>query len=288
MAAAFAIVSFAGAGHAGDKEDCAAAYDQTQTLRDKGKLIEARTQARVCSASTCAAFIVKDCIRWLSEIEASLPTVVFAAQDASGADTSSVRMSVDGQLTAEALDGKAVALDPGPHKLRFETAGADPIEQAVVVRQGEKDRRIAVSFQKKEDVAAPPAPVRPRPPASSGGVPIWAWVASSLGLAFAGATIGFGVDGLNAVSSLKKGCASSNPNVCTPMPPGSYLPDADNARKDRDLALTIGFGAVGVAGIGAAIAGIAKSNSSKPPASGVLLLPIVGANIRGAVVSGSW
>src|SRR5262249_51209156 len=150
VAAASAILSLAATAYAGNKEECAAAYYRTQTARDEGKLIEARNQARACSAATCAAFIVKDCGQWLSESEASLPTVVFAAQDASGADTSKVRVAVDGEVVAPALDGKVVALDPGSRKLVFSTAGSDPIEQRVVIVQGEKDRRIAVTFQKKE------------------------------------------------------------------------------------------------------------------------------------------
>lgn len=284
-ASAVALIcsTLAGPIHAGDKEDCAAAYDQTQTAREKGKLVEARQKARACSASVCAAFIVKDCVQWLSEIEASLPTVVFAAHDASGADTLEVRVSVDGRVMAETLDGKAVALDPGPHKLRFETPGAGPIEQDVLIRQGEKDRPIAVSFQKPRALpVAAPSPMRSR------GVPAWAWVTGGLGVAFAGAAIGLGVDGLKAVANLKKGCDSDNPAVCNPMPPGSYSPDADNARKDRDLALVIGFSAAAVGGIAAASQGIVASTRGEPLASGVRLVPIVGAGVRGAVISGDW
>jgi hypothetical protein len=170
-------MSLAGASHAGDKEQCAAAYSETQSLRDKGKLIQAREQARACSAAACAAFIVKDCAQWLAEIEAALPTVVFAAQGPSGADTTSVRVSIDGKVAAEALDGQAVALDPGPHKLRFETAGAEPIDLEVVARQGGKLRRVGVSFQTRAALAADPA--APAAPASSPGP----WIVGGIGVA---------------------------------------------------------------------------------------------------------
>ena len=281
-AAVSVCASFAATSHAGDKERCAAAYDQTQNEREKGRLIEARRQARTCSAAVCAPFIVKDCARWLAEIEASVPTVVIAAEDATGADTLRVRVSVDGRVIGEALDGKAIDLDPGPHRLRFELAGTPTIEQEVLIRQGEKDRRIAVSFLASG--AAPPG--APAAPGSSRGVPAWAWISGGLGLAFAGAAVGFGVDGLRAVSSLQKGCNSQNPAVCAPVPPGSYSPDADNARKDRDLGLVLGFGAAAVTGIVLAATGIAKRDALE--AGGLRLGPLVGSSLRGAVISGSW
>jgi len=46
------------------------------------------------------------------------------AEDTTGADTLAVRVTIDGQLLAETLDGKAVPIDPGEHVVRFELAGA--------------------------------------------------------------------------------------------------------------------------------------------------------------------
>jgi hypothetical protein len=189
----------------------------------------------------------------------------------------------------------------GSHVVRVSKVGFEPFEARVFVA-GDRTQRVAARLTPIE----PPGRVRivepsgkalratasPPPPATSGGAPAWAWLTGGFGVAFAGAAIGFAVDGLGAVASLEKGCGSTNPDLCKPMPPGSYSPDADNARKNRDLALAIGLGAAGVAGIGATIARIAMGDAmgdgKRSRASSVDLLPIIGANVRGAVVSGSW
>ena len=143
------LLSSGGEAHAEAKQECNAAYEQSQTLREKGKLIDARKQAVACSASTCSAYVVKECAQWLAEIDASLPTVVFTAQDPSGSDTLAVRVSVDGRIVGEKLDGKAVPIDPGEHVIRFELAGAEAVEQRVLVRQGQKNRNVAAAFKGK-------------------------------------------------------------------------------------------------------------------------------------------
>jgi len=46
--------------------------------------------------------------------------------------------------------------------VRFEMAGAAPIEQKVLIRQGEKNRRLSASFKKAPPLAVPvPPPVAP-------------------------------------------------------------------------------------------------------------------------------
>jgi hypothetical protein len=93
----------------------------------------------------------------MSELQEALPSIVVEARDAEGHDLSDVRLLVDGAVLATKLDGSAIALDPGPHTLRFEHGGAG-VEQSVVVREGERRRRIPVNFP------APVAPPEPTPP----------------------------------------------------------------------------------------------------------------------------
>lgn len=129
LAASLGILAASAAARADVKQECVAAYEKTQTLRDQGKLLDARKQAVVCSAPACPSQAIKDCVQWLAAIDASLPTVVLMALDPAGAETLDVRVTVDGQALAAKLDGKAVALDPGQHVLRFEMAGAEAVEQ---------------------------------------------------------------------------------------------------------------------------------------------------------------
>src|SRR5690349_12545817 len=133
---ASAPLAVAVAARAETKEECSALYDGTQTLREKGHLREARQRALACSTSSCGVHVRKDCTRWLAEIEASLPTIVFTAQDGKGAETAAVRVTVDGRLLSERLDGNAVAIDPGERTLLFELEGSEALEKRVVIRQG--------------------------------------------------------------------------------------------------------------------------------------------------------
>jgi hypothetical protein len=128
------------------KAQCAAAYEKSQELRAAGSLKAANENLVVCAQEFCPAFVQTDCAQWLTEVQRELPTIVFVAKDKSGEDTSAVAVSMDGAELMKQLDGKAIIIDPGPHTFRFELEGAEPVEQQVVIRQGQKDRVIAVSF----------------------------------------------------------------------------------------------------------------------------------------------
>jgi hypothetical protein len=140
------------------KKQCTAAYDQAQSLRDAHKLREAREQLRICSQSSCTAFIAKDCTQWLDEVERSLPTVVLSAKDGAGRDLLQVRVSVDGQPLVEALDGKAVAIDAGPHTFRFEQADGASATQQVLVKEGDKNVGVAAVLSAGAPAAGSEAP----------------------------------------------------------------------------------------------------------------------------------
>lgn len=269
---------------ADSKQECAAAYVKTQSLRDNGQLRDARKQAIACSATTCSAYVVKDCTRWLAEIDASLPTVVFTAKNAAGADTLAVRVTVDGQPVTERLDGKAVALDPGEHVVRFEMAGAEAVEQKVMIQQGEKNRKLAASFPKAPPSPLPvPPPVAPppkvlatqkpvdvpnpvdapQPALRSGGVPVWAWISGGLGVVALGVGAGFGVSALKAQSELTSKCGGDASHC-----PDSLAAETDPlaARRNLDRNVFIGLEAAAAVGITIAIIGIvgAPSRASSP------------------------
>jgi hypothetical protein len=150
------------------KKLCTAAYDQAQSLRDAHKLREAREQLRICSQSSCTAFIAKDCTEWLDEVERSLPTVVLSAKDAAGRDLLQVRVSVDGQPLVQVLDGKAMPLDAGPHTFRFEQADGASATLQVFVKEGDKNVGVAAVLSREASAAgseAQPASSQPPSPA---------------------------------------------------------------------------------------------------------------------------
>jgi hypothetical protein len=128
---------------------CLESYDLSQRLRQQAKLVAARSELLRCSQEICPSVIKSDCLPWLAEVERSLPSIVVAAKDVEGRDTTSVRVLIDGKLVAPTLDGRPIPLDPGTHHLHFEHGAAPAIEQDIVVHVGVKDRPIEVSFAPK-------------------------------------------------------------------------------------------------------------------------------------------
>ncbi len=129
-------------------DPCISAAEHQYELKNANKLVAAKRELVVCSQKTCGDRIAPTCLQWLAEVEAALPTVVVEAHDESGLETSRARVTVDGELLAETLDGTALAVDPGTHQFRFEIPGSSPEDRQIVIRVGEKNRKLVVSFQK--------------------------------------------------------------------------------------------------------------------------------------------
>jgi hypothetical protein len=98
---------------------CIASSTNGQTLRNQGKLVAARDEMIACARDACPAIVRSHCARWLTEIDAAIPSVVVRAVDASGADMIGAKLAIDGR--AVKLDGQAVRLDPGPHTVAIES-----------------------------------------------------------------------------------------------------------------------------------------------------------------------
>jgi hypothetical protein len=131
------------------KRECAQAYVDAQKLMKTGQLNKAREQLDICAHDECLPAVRKDCVAWLDQVTASIPSIVAQAKGADGKDTVAVTLSIDGALVADHLDVRAIELDPGTHKVRFEMAGQDPIEQEVILRQGERNRVVSATFGAK-------------------------------------------------------------------------------------------------------------------------------------------
>ena len=148
------VLSMSGAAHADEKQICVAASEKAQQLRGAGKLVEAREQLSVCGRPECPRLIQQDCTQWMSEVLGSLPSVVPGAKDRKGRDIVDVRLTVDGKVTTELFDGKPIVLDPGVHAFHFETKGAPAVDEQVVVKPGEKNRLVTVTFVTPEEPAS--------------------------------------------------------------------------------------------------------------------------------------
>jgi hypothetical protein len=131
---------------------CLVAYEDGQRQLKEGDLTAARSSFLVCSSRACPRAMHGDCEAWLDQVWASLPTVVLRAVGPDGEVLTGARAQIDGQ-PARALDGRALALNPGQHELVLEHEGRRVVRQIFVV-EGEKLSRRDVAIGTGPDGAA--------------------------------------------------------------------------------------------------------------------------------------
>lgn len=182
------------------KVECVGQLDRAQSLQTARKLREARTSYLACSAPSCPELVREDCSRSLVELDAALPTVVFSVR-AEGHDVSDARVLLDGEAVSSALDGHAVALDPGSHVVRFERVGGGVSEVRLVAREGEKNRPVSASF-----VSATPAE---KPKMESGRFPLLPVVLGGTGLLALGGSFYVRLNADSDADRLRSRCAPS-------------------------------------------------------------------------------
>ncbi len=252
---------------------CIKASDEGQVLRDQGKLLAARARFLTCSRDACPRLVRADCTTWLADADNRIPTVVLSAQDTSGHDTAAVRVTLDGAPLADKLEARAIPVDPGQHRFRFELPGSAPVEETVILREGELRRPVSVRFAAPETHAAVAPPVEPPASGPSRGAVA---VAVSLGAVALGGGAIFAYAAATAESDadhLRATCA-----------PGCNPADVDAVRTK----LIAGNAALGV-GIAAALAAVGvllwgpRAAVAKPAVSvRVLPAPAGGGALRGA------
>jgi hypothetical protein len=152
-----------GQGPTADVKACLDATEQGQKLRDGGSYLGARQRFISCAGEQCPGEVRKMCVAWLEDLDKLVPTVVFAAT-AQGHDVTDVRVSVDGNVVAEHIDGKPVPLDPGEHRVRFERPGEPASEQMFVLRAGEKERIVSARYGPEPSPSIEPMPPPAPPP----------------------------------------------------------------------------------------------------------------------------
>jgi hypothetical protein len=200
------LVSVLSAREARADSSCISAYEQTQTLRKDGKPLASKAQAAICSRESCPALLTKDCTRWLSELEAVIPTVVIDARTQAGAPRTDVRVKIDGAAVVEKFDGKPIPLEPGTHTFVVEAEGAPAVERTLVLKEGEKNKKLTVT------VAAPSESVEPNSTARR-PVPIGVWIFGGASVVALATSAVFAIDGLGKKSDLdacKPRCAASD------------------------------------------------------------------------------
>jgi hypothetical protein len=224
-----------------DREACANAAEQGQQLRDEGKYRRAREQMLVCARQTCPGPIQSDCGKWLTELDRDAPTVVFGARDARGNDVVDLKISMDGQVILERLDGKPVLVDSGEHTFKFEAKDGTSTEQKVLLRAAEKARPIIANLGGGAAATGTPpqqsstAPTTPDTSEKSEPSLVPVAVAGGIGILALGSFALFGIMGKSDVDNLQ-GCK-----------PYCKEADVDSARTKLIIAdISLGVGVVGI------------------------------------------
>ncbi|HEX8795218.1 MAG TPA: hypothetical protein VF765_29925 [Polyangiaceae bacterium] len=258
--------------------DCLDASDASLQVANQHKLRAERSQLLVCAATSCPADIRKECLRRVDEVNAQIPTMIFEVKDPSGRDIAAVKVSMDGEVLAERLQGTALSVDPGEHTFRFETAGQDPVTRSLVVQESQKERHEVVNFGTAPISPSPSQPAAtpvtdPEADGPSGGsVPrglgtqrVLALVAGGVGVIGIGLGTAFGLMALAKKGDAQSVCAES----CTTQ---------DGVNKWSDAATTgnlstAGFIVGGIGLAGGAVLWITAPSTDGAPTVGVGLAP---------------
>jgi hypothetical protein len=188
---------------------CLANHTEGQKLRRDGKLIESRDAFRQCSASACPSQIIRDCWGWTEEVDRQIPSVSFAVT-ADGVNRADAQVFIDDQALLEKLSGRAIDINPGPHRVRVLLPPFEPFEEEVVIVEGDKFRVVEVKFVSPH---ADPNPLAPMPgPAQpeiekNRPVPMATYVLGGVGAAAALNGAAWGIANLVLRSKMEDRCA---------------------------------------------------------------------------------
>jgi hypothetical protein len=281
---------------------CIAANDIAVSALVDHRLRQARDQNLVCSALSCPDVVRATCLKRAADVATAIPTIVFVAVDESAHELLAVRVSMDGEVLVNQLDGTGVAVDPGRHVFTFVTEGRARVEVPLLVVEGEKDRKVTVRLGQSVSglQAAAPSPF-PTQSASSQSTAFVADTAAAnahhadtrhmagfavggvgiLGLA-AGATLG--VLAILKAHTARNECAPS-PGSCSFNTNPVATSDMSDARTfaNGSTVLFVAGGTLAAVGFTLVLWPLAKGKSSQPHVEST-----VGAQGAGLTMSGTF
>jgi hypothetical protein len=294
--------------------DCLTASLASLKLGNEHKVRQERAQLLVCAAESCPADIRKECMRRVDEVNGAIPTIIFGAKDGAGNDLSAVKVTMDGEVLADRLEGTALSIDPGAHTFVFESGGLPTVERHFVIQQGQKDRREAIVFDAaggtpSDAPAGPaaPAPVlaAPRPPAEPASAATTAETPADSS-ASVKRIVGYSLIGLSVVgvgiAIAEQVTAVSRANDSTraaqspdPAVQDTAAPTHDQAAQAQTYAIV--FGAAGAVALGAGLYLVLSARSADAPPKAATaaatkpawrIVPELGPQRSGLVLQGTF
>ncbi len=217
-----------------DSHACIQTHEQGLALQAKAKFVEAEAHFVTCARDPCPGIIRQECSRLLEDVQARVPTIVFAISGPDGADIADVRISLDGIVLANRLPGQALRVNPGEHVVHLAASSGDSKELHIVVREGDKLRSIPIQLERGSsapspqlsDTTAHSSNLAP----SRSTIPTLSYVLGGVGLVAGGLFGYFAITGQQRESDLKSSCSPA----CAPS-------DVDPIR-NRFLAADISLG----------------------------------------------
>lgn len=242
-----------------DAKSCAASHASGQREMKAGRLRLAAELFTACgSDDACPDPIRAECTEFLESVRRTMPTVIFSVIDDAGKDVSNVRVYSTDELLIEQLDGRALEIDPGKHRLRFVLPWGDVLSSDVLIREGEKNRVVEVRLEKNNGAApaevpasSPQDPTPEKAPERS-SPPVAAYVATGLAVAGLGTFTAFALLG-NADKTKLEDCAPG----CTPGERERY-----DTMKRSYLIADIGLGVGAVSAVVATVLFVTSGSSS--------------------------
>jgi len=226
-----------------DAQQCIAENELATKQRAAGKLGEAKQHYLACASAQCPAVVRDECQSLAQKVETSLSTVVFVLVDAKGNDVTGARVFVDDAKAAEPLDGHSLVLDPGTHRINVEAPTGVSIEQTVVAREGEKNRRVRIQLPasaKRPAVEIDPGPVVPSKERATSSPSPLVWVLSGVAVVGLGSFGYFGLTGKHQENDMKSRCA--------PICKDSEVDDMYRSYLIADVSLGVSVAAASIAG----------------------------------------
>ncbi|WP_438019770.1 hypothetical protein WMF18_12200 [Sorangium sp. So ce315] len=221
----------------------------------------------------------------VEQLDARIPSLVLRVE---GAPLDAIEARVDGQPIPRAALPYPRKLNPGRHEVVVAAPGFRT-ERREVVLKGAERAPVEVRIALVPGESTPPDPAGGQPPPGGASpaeprapVPLWAWAAGGVGLAALAGSVAFAVDHAAARDRVEEDCPGS---VCDRRLHYVESMEALRARWNRSLGLSLTLGAVGLAGVGAAVGGILLRPRAGAERAATLV-PLVTPTARGVVWQG--
>lgn len=186
--------------------ECLSKHTAGQELRRDERLLESRQAFRQCSAPRCPQQVIRDCLGWLEQYERQIPSLSIRVT-AGGDDRWDAQVFIDDQPVADRRSGKAVEVDPGPHRIRALLPPLPPFEKEIVVSEGEQFRVVDVVLDPPKPRRPPRENVAAREPMLHRPIPVASYVFAGVGVAAAASGIAWSLSMRSQHQELEQECA---------------------------------------------------------------------------------